>query len=114
MTFSVVTGYNYSLATVTLGSTSRVVGSKPPLLATDLIGDLNSTSSSTGTSSQLLYGYMKTKGSVFTVTRDSTYVSPRYSDALYWSNPNGETGTYWAEAEAPYGNHYGSCEVFQY
>jgi len=55
----------------------------------------------------------KTKGAIWTHTRDQTSVGPRYSDSLYWSNYNHVTGTYWAEAEAPYGNHYGQCEVWE-
>jgi len=104
---------SYSMAVVTMGSTGLVVGAKPSLDGGDLVGDLNSTSSSTGSSYQLLYGYMKTKGAIWTHTRDQTSVGPRYSDSLYWSNYNHVTGTYWAEAEAPYGNHYGQCEVWE-
>ncbi len=114
ISISSIYAYNYSFAPVTMGSTSLVIGAKPPLLSKELIGDLYSTSSSTGTSSQRLYGYMKTKGVIWTVLRDSASVAPGCADALYWANSDGETGTYWAEAKSPNGNHYGQCEVFQY
>lgn len=102
----------YSTATVNYGSTSWVTGGSQSLYDTAIYGTVRSTYA-TGTADQRLLGEMWTKGVIFSVKRDFMYVNPNGSGSLYWSNPNGETGSFFSKGYAQYGNHDGFCQVYQ-
>ena len=102
-----------SKATMNYGITSMTYGGEQTLTSAQLNGYVHSELTSTGQYNERLRGRMRTQGIIFTHTRDSVEVSPGNSSYLYWSNPNGETGTFWSDAYAPYGNHDGYCSVWQ-
>lgn len=102
-----------STATIDYGSSSKILGSKQALNANALNGTVYSSSASTGTTDQKLKGDMVTQGVIWMHTRDTKSVAPRTSASLYWANPNNETGSFWAEARAVWGNHEGYCRVTQ-
>lgn len=50
---------------------------------------------------------------IFIITRDEAKVSPGKKADLGWKNLDKETGTFFAEAQAPFKNHEGYCLVQQ-
>lgn len=48
---------------------------------------------------------------IFIITRDEAKVSPGKKADLGWKNLDKETGTFFAEAQAPFKNHEGYCLV---
>jgi len=103
----------YSIARMDIGVTSTVKGGVQNLGNVELSGSVSSYDSSTGLPNERMTGWMKTKGLVFTHTRDTVDVSPWNYSFLYWANSSAETGTFWSEVRAPYGNHNGHCQVWQ-
>lgn len=101
----------YSRAYIYQPSTSYVKGCTQALTSVKLSGKIVSDVTSTGDRS--MYGNICTQGAIWIIIRDYDYVSPGYSCTLGWSNPNHETGTFWAEAQASYGNHDGRGEASQ-
>lgn len=101
-----------STANVGLNTTSSVSGTAKTLANVGIYGSVTSSSSSTGTA--MMTGDMMTKGNVFHVSRGTKSVSPKQSlNFSKWGNPNAETGTFYAKAVAPSGNHKGNCIVNQ-
>lgn len=101
----------YSTATIHMGSTTRVSGSVQNLNGNALNGTVCSTNRS-GSTSQRMTGFMYTKGAVWLHLRDEVSVY-NGSQPLYWANSSQDTGTFWAECQAGYGNHDGYCKIYQ-
>ena len=101
-----------STAYVDYGVTSWVRAGSQPLNTHGLYGTVYSYDSSTGTAK--LRGEMWSAGVIFAILRGYKEVAPKDSDSLpVWSNPNHETGTFFARARASGGNHDGYCRVYQ-
>jgi hypothetical protein len=105
-------GYVYSTATINYGSTSYVKGGSQSLTSVSLSGKIVSEDTSTGDRS--MYGNICTQGDIWIHIRDEDHVSPGMSCTLYWSNPDHNTGTFWAEAQAAHGNHDGYGQAKQW
>lgn len=101
-----------SKATVDSGVTTWRQGAHRSLSASALNGTVKSTNA-TGPDRQTLIGKMWTQGNVFALERDHADVKPNGHSTLYWPNNGNETGTFFAEACAQYGNHEGYCSVWQ-
>lgn len=100
-----------SRASVEYGSKSKIVGGKQDLHKRAVTGVVVS-DYGTGAADKRLLGRMCSQGAIWIHTRDEARVSPNKSAALSWSNTT-LTGTFFAEAEVPYGNHTGYCLVQQ-
>lgn len=101
-----------SRASVEYGSNTKVAGVNQTLLTNGLTGIVFS-ESGTGSVDQRMMGRMCTRGLIFIITRDEAKVSPGKKADLGWKNPDKETGTFFAEAQAPFKNHEGYCLVQQ-
>jgi hypothetical protein len=114
VTTSALAAYNHSQVSIYHNDTGLAS------LTQDNIGaDLNTNSLSGYVESTYAFGTwnlegnLYTKGSVFSVRRDSTQVAPYGYGTLYWANSGSETGKYFVSARASGGNHDGSCSVSQ-
>lgn len=97
-----------SRADVDYGSSKMAYGGERTLYGIELNGWVQSETANTDT----ITGYMYTKGNLVTHNRDSATVSNTKHATLLWSNPDGHTGTFWAQCRAKSGNQGGYCEVY--
>lgn len=113
ITVSAIALIVHSTANVDYGSTTWSTAGTQDLFDNSLYGCVHCTFGR-GTASQTLRGEMWTKGVIFAIRRDYAEVVPNGSDlSLGWSNPDQETGEFYARARALYGNHEGYARVSQ-